>query len=542
MKIRALAVLAALALAACGGGGGIKPDAMMEQPTPIVAWLLLPVGHGLSGGTITVQPGATVQRGNVEIACPSGGPACVLTATRRHPSGASFRSQSIEQIGYDSMGGTPLILGGELAPGSATFDGQRLRYIATRLPFPPTGELQFVGVDLGSGALRQLPEIGQRGNVKVRYGSVRDGSSRTDLAAFLSQASDGAVKRFASPPNLEVIGPATARERALVTDAVEALNVSLPLGSKIRLRSPRPDASLRHIVDRDGRIYRTGAESHSTIQIEFLDCADYQGCSDSGATAWTAWDGQLQHTHSYVQMARGTPAYERDDWARILIAHELLHAMGFDAHVDQRFTSINISSNAIYQSELASILYPIDREALQTLYRRLEPGDDPTSFGPWSSTSIHLAGNGQHANFGVTLRNGYAEPWAHGYRPNTDLASNRSLSGSATWTGTILGLTPQAAAVAGDAEIGVNLGTLAGRADFTNLEAWVAHAAPGAAGTGTQWLDGDLDYTIAVRGNTFRETGGDDGRLTGIFIGRSHEGAAGTLERSDLTAAFGTTR
>ena len=55
---------------------------------------------------------------------------------------------------------------------------------------------------------------------------------------------------------------------------------------------------------------------------------------------------------------------------------------------------------------------------------------------------------------------------------------------------------------------------------------------PGAAGTGTQWLDGDLGYAIAVRGNTFAETGGDDGRLTGIFTGQSHEGAAGTLERS----------
>ena len=33
-----------------------------------------------------------------------------------------------------------------------------------------------------------------------------------------------------------------------------------------------------------------------------------------------------------------------------------------------------------------------------------------------------------------------------------------------------------------------------------------------------EWLDGDLGYTIAARGNTFRETGGDDGRLTGIFV------------------------
>ena len=73
-------------------------------------------------------------------------------------------------------------------------------------------------------------------------------------------------------------------------------------------------------------------------------------------------------------------------------------------------------------------------------------------------------------------------------------------------------------------------------------ESWAARTAPGATGTGTQWLDGDLGYTISVRGNTFRETGGDTGTLTGIFVGRSHEGAAGTLERADLTAAFGASR
>ena len=61
-------------------------------------------------------------------------------------------------------------------------------------------------------------------------------------------------------------------------------------------------------------------------------------------------------------------------------------------------------------------------------------------------------------------------------------------------------------------------------------------------GSTAQWGDGDLAYNIAIRGNSFRETGGDAGTLTGIFVGRAHEGAAGTLERSDLTAAFGAAR
>ena len=189
-----------------------------------------------------------------------------------------------------------------------------------------------------------------------------------------------------------------------------------------------------------------------------------------------------------------------------------------------------------------SLLYPLDREALQVLYTNLAAGDTPTSYGYWSSSSLHIAGNGPQANFGVAMRNGIAEPWAHGHLPKTYLADNQSLPGRATWAGTLLGLTPEAAAVVGDAEISVSLSTMTGRADFTNLEAWAANTAPGDAGTGTQWLDGDLGYAIAIRGNTFRETNGDAGRLTGAFTGATHEGAAGTLDRTDLTAAFGAER
>ncbi|MDE2791263.1 MAG: hypothetical protein OXI81_12690 [Paracoccaceae bacterium] len=122
------------------------------------------------------------------------------------------------------------------------------------------------------------------------------------------------------------------------------------------------------------------------------------------------------------------------------------------------------------------------------------------------------------------------------------MTDNPGLQGTAVWNGALLGLTPLQEAVTGDAAIRVSLATAAGTASFTGLENWGARQPPGAEGTGTTWGDGGLDYTIAVRGNTFRETGGDDGRLTGIFTGHGHEGVAGTLERTDLTAAFGASR
>ena len=104
----------------------------------------------------------------------------------------------------------------------------------------------------------------------------------------------------------------------------------------------------------------------------------------------------------------------------------------------------------------------------------------------------------------------------------------------------MIGLTPQA--VAGAADMTVQLGTLRGSLDFTDLEHWAAHAALGAIGTGSQWGDGDLNYRIAVNGQVFYETGGDAGKVTGAFFGPSHNRVGGTLRRHDLAAGFGAQR
>ena len=184
----------------------------------------------------------------------------------------------------------------------------------------------------------------------------------------------------------------------------------------------------------------------------------------------------------------------------------------------------------------------LDREALHILHTRLEPADRlPLNFGPWwDSGSLHIHGNGPFAGFGVALRNGYGEPWAYGDLLDGDLADSTVLSGWVTWTGTLLGLTPDAASVRGDARVGIDLELMSGRVDFTDLESWAG--VPLAAGTGRTWGDGSLGYAVAVSGNTFRETDGDVGRLSGVFTGIFHEGVPGILERPDLTAAFGGAR
>ena len=82
----------------------------------------------------------------------------------------------------------------------------------------------------------------------------------------------------------------------------------------------------------------------------------------------------------------------------------------------------------------------------------------------------------------------------------------------------------------------MDIESLDGQLGFSGLESWAAQ--PGALGTGNLWGNGNLQYDITVRGNTFAQTGGDGGVVTGVFVGVIHNGMGGTLKRADLTAAF----
>ena len=72
-----------VSLTACGGGGGspvvVGPRPVDPPVKPSDESLALPSDHGLSAGEIRVAPGGTVERGNVVVSCPAGGPACVVT-------------------------------------------------------------------------------------------------------------------------------------------------------------------------------------------------------------------------------------------------------------------------------------------------------------------------------------------------------------------------------------------------------------------------------------------------------------------------------
>ena len=584
LPVLAIAASLLVALCACGGGGG-NAGSVAAPMLPIDTTIDLagiPADHALAPmDEFTVQPGRSVERGNIRVSCPTGGAACVVsvaddgTVAYERTGGVP----AIEPIAVvverlplpfpvtDITGGAPanlfLLSTGRRASPADVLHGP-ITFSARQDEQGYEEPLVFVGVDQGTNedwgfidgvqqtreGVESLPIVASSPDLEIRYGRLKDGAGTETLHAFFTEYLASAASeflrdptlhnralRYRTPPVVRLIGSPTAREVQETIAAVQLVNAGLPESAKLVMGETIPNLSFPD--DPDGR---------SNWTLENVIAVDYQEAKDafeedgSRTEGVTYADNQFRAdgsiNWSYIRMGRtvdGAGGTIRQDLTGQL-AHELVHALGVYGHVDPfAYRSL---MNAFGSS---GILWPTDREALRVLYGRLQPGDFlPFGFGPWASDSLHIHGNSPYAGFGVALRNGYAEPWAYGDLPDGDLADNPALSGSVVWTGTLLGLGPDAASVRGDASIRIDLESMAGRADFTRLETW--GAAPAAVGTGATWGDGDLGYAIAVHGNTFRDTGGDAGRLTGSFTGISHEGVAGILERTDLTAAFGGVR
>ena len=230
-----------------------------------------------------------------------------------------------------------------------------------------------------------------------------------------------------------------------------------------------------------------------------------------------------------------------------VLLHELVHALG-RGHVSPAAfpdTIMHASGDEGVSDWL--ILSPLDEAALYAVHARLRPGSsgNVSDLGPWTDESVHVMGRfgdtvSRAVAFGAVWQNGLVRPMATVVSPSPPL--QRALSGTGSWSGRLLGLTPQAEAVAGAMDMTVRFDDLTGRLAFTEMEKWAAHAGIGTLGTGAQWGDGDLHYGIMLDGQMLVETGGDAGEITGVFSGANRERVGGTLRRRDLSAGFGGTR
>ena len=383
-----------------------------------------------------------------------------------------------------------------------------------------------------------LAPVAAHGQATVSHGTVQDGVGAATLIDYLQRdaaaAQAGVPARFGEAPTVRYVEGTSAGQVDELVGAVRLINASLPRDFQLTV-DPSPVTAA---ADAAG----TGAATLAAGQIlvEYDRREDWEITYDAGANPVGAAlqvvdeGGAISAARVYVDDTRvpaGAPRME-------VLVHELIHALGRFHPDPVRFPDSIMNIPAVAAD--AYLLYPLDREALLAVYGTLSPGAAPgeiaTDLGPWDDESMHVRGDLGDLAFGASLRNGLAQPWAALPRPGIDLADNDALTGSATWTGRLLGLTPTADSVAAAAGLTIDLASLRGTLDFTEMESWAG--APGLAGSGATWRTGDLNYTISVRGNLFGRTGGDEGRITGAFSGASHEGMGGTLTRDDLAAGF----
>lgn len=393
-----------------------------------------------------------------------------------------------------------------------------------------------------------LDPAGAHGGYALHYGRVNDGTGASTLTSLLTANDVGAaraVRRWGNtPPTVHVAPGTTAQQVAEARLIVKYINSALPRDWQLQWSDERLNAAVPAVPGRTSH--------HGQIRMAFAPASTWPeaGHETLGLTQVETRRDEILSARIWLDPARNPHKTVRLK----VIAHELLHALGREHADPARFPRTILHSATEATPAIPPVLHQIDNEALLAVYGFLEAGQNShgvlQALGPWETESSHLAatlafGEAGRIGFGASERNALVRPWAVGTPvPGIELSANTSLSGQASWSGRLVGLTPASQPVAGRAVLTVTLADLSGRLDFTNLEVWAQNAAPGPAGSGTRWQDGDLSYEIAVTANGFRHSAAsrDTGEIEGIFLGAGHEAMVGVLTRADLSAGFGAIR
>ena len=226
---------------------------------------------------------------------------------------------------------------------------------------------------------------------------------------------------------------------------------------------------------------------------------------------------------------------ERPDHQAVsVLVHEFLHAMGLQGRPSREdFRTRTWPTAGSVSTVRCQRSTPPGSSRYTLLPTEIEPEDlSRHQPGAWEEEQLtsREGCRGSTSAFGTATASPW--PWTTGIEPATALADNTRLAGTASWNGDLIGFTPTLDEVRGNAQVSVKLDTMNGRADFTELE----------NEDNSMWGDGDLGYTITVGANYFRSTGGDAGTVNGQFYGANHESVGGSVERSDLSAAFAAVR
>ena len=412
---------------------------------------------------------------------------------------------------------------------------------AKQAPIVTRGANAQIGVDV-KPPLDQLSTVEEHGEASISYGRVQDGVSAERVLDYLKRHvphPQATLDTFRLQPTIRLGTQSAPRYTQDVVRVVQLINSYLPYDKRILFSSASLEWPTLVSENENEIVYQTDLPS-GTILMNVLPVNQWpeEERPPSGVVGNSTVF--LDSARIYVDPVLST------DLAKV-IAHEILHALGMAEHVD--LPSVMNTSRSVVRS--GYVVFPLDQHGLTaayTVFSRGTPGSELTveNMGSWTDVSAHVRGDirigDEEISFGASSRNGLIQPWAHGQSPETNLSDSQALSGSASWSGRLLGFTSDSESLAGAAGLTINLSTLTGQIDFTGLEHWGVNTTPGAIGSGQMWNDGDLRYSVIVRGNAFYQTGGDAGEVTGMFFGPQHEAMGGVVERADMSAGFGGVR
>ncbi len=385
------------------------------------------------------------------------------------------------------------------------------------------------GIEYYMGASRDGVGVGRLTN----YGTdllTRDG---TDL---LGQSGDG-FRPFLQQPKLfldpDFLEPENNGIRRALYDSILILNDALPPEFQIQIWATR-DAAIAYTNE-----IMVSLESPESISVT---------CSPTAVACARNYVPFGNYTWSSVLRIPDDLDTTEYMYPRSVIVHELLHALGILGHVDSvEFPDSIMGTAGENIPNLGHIISKIDREVLQIMYMNQRTGLY-NDWGEWSDTTFHLVGRSEDEalNFGVALFNGLPQPWVRGIRPDTDLADNAELTGTATWAGSLLGFSGPSP-ILGNAELEVSLSTLSDADSEQDLRFRDIYFLNRFESDGPdRWFSTrNIDYKVNVTGNVFLNVTGEgyeDGFVTGAFLGPNHEHMGGTVKRTDMLAAFGGSR